>query len=122
MEINYEALGKRIKEIRKERKMSQEELAKQIGVSIPHMSNIENGKTKFSLPVLIELSDALDVTPDVLLLEQADTRGKAQCMIVEEIDRQLVGCTPAQMTMIEEIVRNTKKLLKQYDKKMKEKK
>lgn len=122
MEINYAALGKRVKEIRKEHKMSQEQLAKRIGVSVPHMSNIENGKTKFSLNVLIDLANALEVTPDVLLLDQVNLKGKTQCMILEEIDRQLAGCTLAQMTMIEEIVHNTKKLLKQYDKKIKEKK
>ena len=47
--------------------MSQETLAMRIDVSIPHMSNIENGKTKFSLQVLLSLAEALNVTPDALL-------------------------------------------------------
>lgn len=121
MDINYDALGKRIRETRKKHKMSQEKLAERIGVSIPHLSNIENGKTKFSLQVLIDLANALDVTPDVLLLDQVNAEGKAQSMIFEEIDRELVGCTPAQITMIEDVVRNTKRFLNQYDKKMNEK-
>ncbi|MDE6875234.1 MAG: helix-turn-helix transcriptional regulator [Lachnospiraceae bacterium] len=120
MEIDYVALGKRVKQIRKERKISQEQLAKQIDVSVPHMSNIENGKTKFSLQVLIDLSDALKVTPDVLLLDQVSARGKARGLVLEEIDRQLSDCSEAQMSMLEEMVRNTKKLLRQYDKKINE--
>ncbi len=120
MEIDYIALGKRVKQIRKEKKISQEWLAKQIKVSVPHMSNIENGKTKFSLQVLIDLADALMVTPDVLLLEQVSVKGKARGMVLEEIDRQLSDCTEAQMSMLEEMVRNTKKLLKQYDKRINE--
>ncbi len=120
MEIDYIALGKRVKQIRKEKKISQEWLAKQIKVSVPHMSNIENGKTKFSLQVLIDLADALMVTPDVLLFEQVSVKGKARGMVLEEIDRQLSDCTEAQMSMLEEMVRNTKKLLKQYDKRINE--
>lgn len=120
MEIDYSALGKRVKQIRKERKMSQECLAKQIRVSVPHMSNIENGKTKFSLQVLIDLSDALQVTPDALLFDQVSARGKARGLVLEEIDRHLSDCTEAQMSMLEEMVRNTKKLLKQYDRKINE--
>ena len=42
MEIDYVAIGKRIQKFRRKLKMSQERLAEQINVSVPHMSNIEN--------------------------------------------------------------------------------
>lgn len=122
MEVDYVALGKRVKRLRKERRMSQEQLAELIDVSIPHMSNIENGKTKFSLQVLIDLANALQVSPDFLLVEQVDARGKVRGMVLEEINRELVDCTEVQMTMIEEAVRNAKKFLKQYDEKMNKRK
>ena len=61
MDIDYLAIGKRIKAYRKERKMSQEELAEEIDISVPHMCNIENGKTKFSFPILVGLANALAV-------------------------------------------------------------
>ena len=82
------------------------------------MSNIENGKTKFSLQVLIDLANALNTTPDVLLLDQMKSQDKTRCMVIEEIDRELSDCTMAQMTLIEESVLNTKKILKSYEKKM----
>ena len=47
MDIDYLAIGKRIKAYRKERKMSQEELAEEIDISVPHMCNIENGNSAF---------------------------------------------------------------------------
>ena len=56
MEIDYTAVGAEIRELRKERRMLQEELAERIGVSVPHISNIENGKTKFSAQVLMDLA------------------------------------------------------------------
>ena len=118
MEIDYAEVGSRIKHRRKELGMSQEKLAELIDVSVPHMSNIENGKTKFSLQVLIDLANALNTTPDVLLLDQMKSQDKTRCMVIEEIDRELSDCTMAQMTLIEESVLNTKKILKSYEKKM----
>ena len=43
MEINYKALGKRIKLARIEKELTQEKLAEQVGLSPTHMSNIESG-------------------------------------------------------------------------------
>ncbi len=118
MKLDYAAMGKRIKRLRREQRLSQERLAELIDVSTPHMSNIENGKTKFSLQVLIDLANALNTTPDVLLLDQMKSQDKTRCMVIEEIDRELSDCTMAQMTLIEESVLNTKKILKSYEKKM----
>lgn len=120
MEIDYVALGKRIKHIRKKRKISQEQLAGWVNVSVPHMSNIENGKTKFSLQVLVDLAGALQVTPDALLFEQVEARGKVRGVVLSEIDRLLSDCTEAQISVIEEMVRSTKSVLKQYDKQIRE--
>lgn len=72
-------------------KLSQEQLAKQIGISVPHMSNIENGKAKFSLQVLVDLADALEITLCMLLYGQEDSSVAVCEMIMEEIDRQLSG-------------------------------
>mgnify|MGYP001110255293 CR=1 FL=1 len=108
MEADYIAIGKRIKQLRKQRNMSQEVLASRIAVSVPHMSNIENGKTKFSLPVLLSLTSALEVTPDVLL--------------VGLVAAQLEDCNEAQMQLLSEIFIHSKKMLQQYDKNMNKKK
>ena len=119
MEIDYIALGKRVKKLRKEQKMTQEKLAELIDVSVPHMSNIENGKTKFSLQVLVDMADALKTTPDALMMDQVDDKIKTRGMILEEIGRELSDCTEVQITTLEEVVRNTKNILKQYENKLK---
>ena len=69
----------------------------------------------------MDVADALNTTPDVLLLGQMKSQDRTHCMVTEEIDRELAGCTMAQMTLIEEVVRNMKKVLVQYDRKMKQK-
>lgn len=49
--------------------MSQEQLAESAGISVTHMSHIERGNTKLSLPVLVEISKALEVQTDQILFE-----------------------------------------------------
>lgn len=118
MQVDYTAIGKRIREIRKKQGMSQEMLAAKVDISPPHMSNIENGNTKFSLKVLIEIANALDTTPDMLLLDHLEHTAKAHGMVLGEIGYVLTDCTPIQMTMIEETVKTTKKLLQAYEKRL----
>ncbi len=119
MEVDYTAIGKRVKQLRKERNMSQEQLAEQVGVSVPHMSNIETGKTKFSLPVLVGLANVLGVMPDVLLFDQVNPEGKVRGMVLKEIASQLTDCTEVQMLMLEEVFCSAKKILVQYDRQLK---
>lgn len=119
MEIDYVAIGERVKKFRKNRGLTQEKLAELLNISVPHMSNIENGKTKFSMPVFINLINILDVTADMLLFEQITSKGKVHGMVLKEVNEVLMDCTEVQMQMIGDSVRSTKKLLQQYDEKIK---
>ncbi len=56
-------IGKHLKKLRKERKLKLTALAKSAGVSKGLVSKIENGRTIPSLPVLLSLINALDLTP-----------------------------------------------------------
>ena len=72
--LDYYEIGQRIRKFRKAHQLSQEELAERIGISTTHMSHIETGNTKLSLPVLVSLADALEVGTDDLLLDRKSTR------------------------------------------------
>ena len=67
MDIDYRKLGLKIKEARKERKFSQEDLAYKTGITPPYLSQIENGRKKISLPVLLRISKVLKVSMDELV-------------------------------------------------------
>ena len=69
MEINYEALGARIRKIRKQKHMTQEYVAEKVEISVSHMSNIENASKKLSLKLLVSIADILEVTVDELLMD-----------------------------------------------------
>ncbi len=56
-------LGKRIKQIRKSKNLTQEKLAELINIEIPSLSYIETGKFAPSIETLQKLSEVLEVAP-----------------------------------------------------------
>lgn len=60
-------LGKRIKLLRAEKNISQEELAKKVGVHTNHLSRYERDLTSPSIDVVIKMAEALDVSIDFLI-------------------------------------------------------
>ena len=68
-------IGTRVKMLRITKGVSQTELAKQIGVTQTHLSNIENGRAGLTIPNLIKLHEALD-TPISSFFE--DIEGKPE--------------------------------------------
>ena len=62
-----EQFGKRLRELRKERGWSQEELAHRVGIDISFLSELENGKKEPCLRKIKELSQGLGVTASKLL-------------------------------------------------------
>ena len=69
MDINYKAIGVRIKAARARKGVTQGYIANLIGLSTPHISNIETGNTKLGLPTIIHLANVLDVSVDELLCD-----------------------------------------------------
>ncbi|MFI3212801.1 MAG: helix-turn-helix transcriptional regulator [Eubacteriales bacterium] len=67
MDINYKLIGLKIKECRKNHKLTQEKLAELIDISPQHVSHIESANTKLSLSCFVNICNALSVTPNELL-------------------------------------------------------
>lgn len=59
MEPDYKAIGERVKTLRQRKGLSQEALAEACGLSKTHMSHIETGNTKGSLPTFILIANAI---------------------------------------------------------------
>ena len=87
MEIDYKAIGQRIKIARIKKGITQEAVADLIDITPAHMSNVETGKTKVSLPTLIEIANALSVSVDVLLCDNVQNIFKGEAKeIFEDCD------------------------------------
>jgi len=63
MYIDYNTIGQRIKKIRKQKHLTQERLAESLEVSTVYISQVENGKTKLNLEMLIRIASLLDTDP-----------------------------------------------------------
>ena len=65
--LDFALIGKRIKEVRTDRHLTQEYLANASDVNVSHISNIETNKVKVGLTLLVQICNALGVTVDYLL-------------------------------------------------------
>lgn len=107
--MDYTEVGKRILKSRNAKGLTQEELSELSGVSIPHISNIENGKTKIKVDTLVKLSNALNVSADYLLCGSVDA---AQFIQEKEMADILEGCTPHEKNIIYQLMRSYVDILK----------
>lgn len=65
--------GQRIRELRKLKKMSQEELAYATGLDRTYIGSVERGRRNISLINILKIADALEAKPS-LLLETFDAK------------------------------------------------
>lgn len=66
-DLNFEYIGKRLREIRISKGLTQEYVASCADVNTSHISNIENNRVKISLTTLVHTCNALGVTVDYVL-------------------------------------------------------
>ncbi len=69
MEIDYEAIGLRIKKARINANMTQEELANKADISTRFLNNIERGNKGMSMETFVAIANALSVSTDDLLCD-----------------------------------------------------
>lgn len=109
--MNYYEIGQRIRKFRKAYNLSQEQLAEKIGISVTHMSHIETGNTKLSLPVFVDIADALSVRTDDLLYDMPQIN---KAVISQEISEILDSCSMRDMYILNDIIKAVKISLDKY--------
>ena len=67
VEPNFVKIGQNIKIMRIRKGVTQSELAKKLGISQTHMSNLEHGRVSVNLKVLLRLSHYFSCGVDALL-------------------------------------------------------
>lgn len=109
MELDYKAIGKRIKIARIKADLTQERLAEMVEISPTHMSNIETGTTRVSLTAIVSLANALSVTVDDLL---CDSVVKAKVQFEKDIAGILADCDEYEIRMIKDMAKALKETLR----------
>ena len=91
-----ESIGRRISELRKAAKMTQEELASRAGMAPENLSRAERGQTLPHLSKLVGLANALGVSLDDIAQGRAASLQRGAEVIrllrrIEELDKETAG-------------------------------
>ena len=91
--IDYSALGKRIKEKRIESKLTQEQLGEICELSAAHIGHIERGTRVLSVEVLFRIAQALGVSVDYLLFDSVEDNNILNSIapILKDTDKKKVN-------------------------------
>ena len=94
-------MGDRIKETRKLRGLTQDQLAEKVDITLEYISQIERGLKMPSMQVFIKLVEALDVSSDYLLRDSVSTRNLYGD---KQIGTKLERLTPKQRVALEALI------------------
>ncbi len=116
-------IGKKIKQLRKEKKITQSELGKRMGISQQQIAQYENGKLNPKLETLHRIADALQI-PHSVLYNDISPKEKGELVkrdimdIINTLNLEIVDIEDkSNITgIITETVNKKKNYIKLYDK------
>lgn len=82
--MNLNSIGKYIRKTRTAKGLRQEDLAEMIGLSPVYVGMLERGEKTASLETLVKISNALEVSTDILLCEVLNTGYKIRNSVLSE--------------------------------------
>lgn len=109
MDIDYKALGERVRSFRTNAGLKQETLAEIIKVEPSTISHIERGTTKVSLPNLVKIANVFNASMDELLYDNINKNGHITCKIIDDL---LNDCTEKELMGIAEIIKVSKDVIR----------
>jgi len=109
MEINYTAIGERIRRFRKALHITQAALGERAQVEPSNISHIERGATKVSLPTLLKIANALHVSLDELVYDSIENN---RHISIKELNEMLSDCNKGELKAIIEMARSMKSILR----------
>ena len=110
MSENIKDVGARIREARKSKRLSQNELAEMINISPSHMSDIENGKKTIKLDILMRLTEALQVSADWLLRTDIPS---VTSIHAQELAALLSDCSPSESQSLIKMLKEMKTAIRE---------
>lgn len=102
MGLDYNVIGKRIKEARRAKNLTQEALSEKMDLSVAFLSRVERGSSHINLTRLNQICDILDVS-EGYILNGADSTKKNY--LDKEFAELLKKCSPEKQKMIYEIAK-----------------
>ena len=107
--IDYADIGSRIRAVRLERKMTQEQLANAVNLGVTHISHIETGSSIPNLQSFIAILNALNCSADELLCrELITTRGISNHWLIDLV----ADCTTEETKVLSDTLIAVKRSLR----------
>ncbi len=100
--LDFKLIGKRIREARTKKGISQEELSEMLEVTVTYISRVERGATKPNLVRLSQISIALETPIEKLI---TGTNVKNNIYLKKEFQELLSKCTPEKQKLIYNIAK-----------------
>ena len=97
--LNYELLGKNIRNRRKEKNFTLEQLAERLDVSTTFIGQIERAKGIPSLETLVKIANVLEISADSLLFGDLNTKS-GHDHFVKKITELTEGFAPADKELL----------------------
>lgn len=110
-DIDYNQLGKRIKRHRQRAHMTQEQLAEKTDVATSTIAHAENGTSKPSLPLLLKVANALNVTLDQLV---CDSLPVIDSYLEKDIADLIADCSTTEKQILRDIIAVTKETMRKH--------
>lgn len=112
MELNYEALGARINQIRKEKGITQSLLAERVGIEPSNISHIERAASKVGLSTLVKIANVLECSVDDLLCDSILCEREA---FENELTKIAKDCSPKELRMLTDLAAAMKSSMRKRD-------
>ena len=108
-EVDYKAIGKRVRALRAKQDLSQEQLASKADITSVYLSNVENGHGKGSLPTFLKIANALSCGVDALL---CDNINDSRQLFEEQLGNLLEDCSQDELKIIVGTVKGLKEQIR----------
>ena len=108
-EVDYKAIGKRVRALRQKRDLSQEQLAAKAEITSVYLSNVENGHGRGSLPTFLKIANGLGCGVDALL---CDSINESRQVYEDQLGLSLADCSDTELKVILGMVKGLKEQLR----------
>ena len=102
MSLDYTIIGERLKKARLAKKLTQEQLAEKLEVSVAFLSRAERGDVKINLSRITQLCDILDTSISNIL---TGTISNSKDYLTEDFSNLLKNCPPEKLKLIYDIAK-----------------
>lgn len=108
MKMNPKETGKRIQLLRKQKGLSQEELADKLNVSSNTVAKIECGLRRPSVDFVVDLVNFFDTTVDYIILGEEIKKERNYDFLIREIDDKVEQLLALKENLLKEENKKTK--------------